>query len=288
MKSIVIAFAIFASFASGKILECNYSVVTWPLVGSIYSCRARIIDNGNTNSIDEIRGNHLAGLTNANVEGFFLTEQNLGGVPRNLATFFQNLRAVDFSNAQISALATVDLSPIVKLAFFRVFNNRLTSIEGNLFASNLQLQYIDFGGNLLQSVGENLLGNLNSLTGADFSRNPCINTQAFTPPAIANLNQELPIRCPPSSPTTTLVPTTTVPTGPTVPTAPTVPTTTTTAVPTTTTTAVPTAPTAPTTTTKAPICSVPCSEIEELKATIVQQARAIADLERRLGESGAR
>jgi Leucine-rich repeat (LRR) protein len=84
---------------------------------------------------------------------------------------FANLRAIDFSNAQISSLSAADMLPFANLEFFRLFNNKLVSIEGNLFSENSQLRYIDFGANFLQNVGTNLLANLNLLFAAGFSRN---------------------------------------------------------------------------------------------------------------------
>lgn len=239
MKSTIVFAFVFVTVASGRILQCNYSSTTWPLLGAVYNCRANVIE-GNTNLIEEIIGDHLNERSNEDVQGLQCTEQVLSTIPQNLASFFPNLRAVDFSNAQILTLVAADVSQLTNLAFFRVFNNRLTSIEGNLLSSNLHLQYVDFGRNLLETVGENLLGNLNALSAADFSGNTCIDMQVSSPAGIANLNKQLPLRCPP---------------------------------------------TAPTTTTESPMCEIPCAELEELKATIVQQARKIADLERRLGSS---
>jgi hypothetical protein len=154
------------------------------------------------------------------------------------------------------------------------------SLDGNLFSSNLKLQYIDFSRNSLAVVGANLLGNLKSLNAVDFLQSNCINVRAATPQAIADLNVQLPLRCP-GSPAVTTTPVATITTR-----ATTTPVTTVRTTPVATTTrAIVTVPTVPeVTTTKEPPkeCLVPCDEIESLKSTIAEQAKIIADLEGKL------
>jgi protein-tyrosine-phosphatase len=143
------------------------------------------------------------GKSNVDVEGLFLMSQRLNEIPKNLGQFFPNLKSIDLTKAELLTLSAFHLEPFVDLIYFRAWANNLVSIPGDLFHHNTKLQYIDFDGNRLQHVGYNLLGELRSLQTVDFNYNPCINIVATTPLTISNLNQLLPISCPPLATTTT-------------------------------------------------------------------------------------
>lgn len=160
MQLPVIALTFFVSLASGRVLECRFGIVSWPILGDRYSCRATIVNEGNSSLIQEIRGDHLVGRNDSNVEGFFLTEQRLAVVPQNLGAFFPNLEGLDLSNSQLTTISSAQLSNFPRVVFVRIFNNNLTEISGDLFKSNPLIRYIDFARNSLQTVGTNLLGGL--------------------------------------------------------------------------------------------------------------------------------
>jgi hypothetical protein len=261
MKLAIIALVCFATLAEGRILTCQFLDFTLPIVDQVYLCRGQI-SALNTTVIERVDGTHLTNRNNLNVTAIAITEQAVVQIPSNLAGIFPNLRSVDFSNAQVVTISAANLVNLKNLVFLRLLNNQVKSIEGNLFSSNRQLQYIDFRGNSLETVGVNLLGNLSSLIDVNFLRNKCIDARASNAKEIAELNQQLPIRCPPQSVTTTSPVTTTSAPGSstTLSSAPTVPTV--------------------TTTTELEICHVPCDDLTDM-------ANQIAYLENRLKEVGA-
>jgi hypothetical protein len=209
MKFFVFFFLCFATIASAKIFECSFGLNEWSFIGSeIYSCQATIVFFGNSSNLEDVQGNHMMGKSNADVEGLFLMSQRLNEIPGNLGQFFPNLKGIDFTKAELLTLSAYHLEPFVDLVYFRAWRNNLVSIDGDLFHHNTKLQYIDFDGNLLEHVGYNLLGELRWLQTVDFNSNPCINVAATTPLAISNLNQQLPISCPPLATTTTTTTTT--------------------------------------------------------------------------------
>jgi hypothetical protein len=194
MKSIIAAFVFFASLANGRILTCSYGDTAWALVKVIYTCKGRL-DSTNLGSIERLEGTHMNNQDNWSVEGLSITEQVILNLPENFADIFPNLKAVDFSYSHIVKFSALNLRNLRNLIFFRIFDNHLKSVESDLFRSNPQLQYVDFGKNALESVGTNLLVNLTSLIAADFIQNKCIDARAQSPEAIVDLNLKLLSNC---------------------------------------------------------------------------------------------
>jgi Leucine-rich repeat (LRR) protein len=201
------------SFAAGHalVIECNYineTIITD--AGEMYTCvNATIIEYGNDKTVTNTTGTHEVGKSNNDVEGF-LTELtfNLTDFPVNLAGFFPKLRVLLIYAPDLTSISSESL----KLPFlegFVMFFSQIVSIDGNLFQHTPNLKWIYFVFNKIQHIGHNLLTNLPNLKEVGFISNPCINNLTFanTPAAIQELNRQLPIFCPPLSPTT-LAPTT--------------------------------------------------------------------------------
>lgn len=176
---------------------------SFSILSSIYTCTASTTYFGNPSVLEEVIGMHKPGKSHKDVEGLELKNQKLSEIPGNLAEWFPNLVAVDFTSTEILTISSADLQPFAELVHLRVRKNKIVSLDGDLFQHNPNLQLIDFNENRLQNVGFNLFGELRHLKGAGFGSNPCINEEASNPQRIFELNQELPISCPPKETTTT-------------------------------------------------------------------------------------
>lgn len=181
-------------------IKCAYGMFSWGYVGSSYTCDVSFTSFINTNVIETVTGVHATGKTNIDVTGMRVLFTNITIIPKNLAAFFPNLKALSFTGSQINTLTNADLENLPELQLFMVLSNKVVSVDGDFFKNNLKLQYVDFAQNQLKSVGENLIGNLKSLIKVDFGYNPCVNRTADTPQKIWDLNVLLPALCPPAVP----------------------------------------------------------------------------------------
>lgn len=84
-----------------------------------------------------------------------------------------------------------------------ISQNKLVSINGDLFAHTPRIQRLQFEENQIEHVGSGLLDDLEKLEYANFEGNPCISTLAQTPEGIVELKLQLSTKCPPLNETIT-------------------------------------------------------------------------------------
>lgn len=78
----------FVSNCQSVIINCQYQEYDWPVLGIAYECRSNAEFSGNLTIVQVVRGTHLRGKTNADVDVLFETGETLQSIPRNLASFF--------------------------------------------------------------------------------------------------------------------------------------------------------------------------------------------------------
>lgn len=200
MLLLVAVTLLIASSIQGVVIDCEFKMVNEVPVGNAYKCRASSELTGNLSIIEEVRGVHLEGRTNKDIE-VFEGQYKAEYIPTNLASIFPNLRGI-FFNSPLVVLIANDLKPFPNLVRFWSFGSRMTSIEGDLFQHTKKLQWITFYSARLLNIGANILDGLPELTSADFQGNACINFGATTPALIPELKRLLSVQCPPLPSTT--------------------------------------------------------------------------------------
>lgn len=191
---------IFLPVVHGVIINCKFSLGSWIIIGSgAYDCESIAENPRNLSIIEEVRGTHMDGKSNADV----VVYRQLGNnapfyqtIPSNLASTFPNLKGVFFYVPLLRVIST-DLKPLTNLIFFYSWNGAYTSVEGDLFQQNKKIQFMEFNHGKLQNVGENFLNGLDDLKHARFHLTPCIDFKAENSLQIQELKTELLIRCPP-------------------------------------------------------------------------------------------
>lgn len=145
--------------------------------------------------LEDVRGTHKEGFSNADVNYLDIVYQNLTYLPTNIETFFPNLKGITYFRFNLKQVSANDLKPFPQLAVFTVYGGDITTLD-DLLKYTPNLKWIAFTNNELQHIGENLLGNL-AVQSVNFVRNTCINTAASSDrAAIIELNRRLPILCP--------------------------------------------------------------------------------------------
>jgi Leucine rich repeat len=188
------------------VYECLFKHVTYAVIEDGYECEATITDFGDSNTLTAITGDHLPGMTDADVNGVSSYSLNSTVIPRNLPNFFPNLEALKWDNTFLETISSEDLRPFPDLKFFWIDYNQIVSIDGNLFEHTPNLRLISIEKNQIRHVGQDLLTNLSSLQIIYFQANPCVDVIAYTQSGIQELSRDLPILCPPvplTEPTTT-------------------------------------------------------------------------------------
>ena len=210
-KVYFVSLMIFVASSRAIILDCEFNFFGWRLVGNIYSCIDFQLNNSvNDTSINitEVRGQHIQGLTNEDVNGlgiYYAT--SLNHFPKNIEAFFPKLTVIMILDGNLASVSADDIKPFPNLKLLSLSSHQIVTLDGDLFKHTPKVQGIFFGNNLITNVGHNFLAGLNDLVLVEIQRNPCINVWAETPAEIENLKSELLLRCPPLS-TTSETPTT--------------------------------------------------------------------------------
>jgi len=194
---LVIAVLFVTNFATidGIALDCTYGSLSFGSTGSIYTCTARALSDGNEN-VTTVYGIHLTGKGYDDVHGFYVESQNLEFFPTNIENFFPNLIAINFHNNSITGINNRHLIPFPNMQYIGLWRNKITSIDGDLFSGLDSMKLIDFGSNNLRHVGHDLNLPMDGLI--YFDANPCINQVAFTPDEVPALKLNLLRNCPPT------------------------------------------------------------------------------------------
>lgn len=184
------------SASVGLTIQCEFATANWAGIVDLYTCFGTIVGSGSASNIINIEGNHLDGLSNAQVLGLSIYNQRgLTQLPGNVSSFFPALTAVDWVFGDLSTVAASNLQQFSNVTILNLYGNRLTSLNGNLFQLNQNLEVIDLGNNLINDVGLGLLANLPQLRTVFFQRNVCVDFIASTPQGIQELNGLLRDRC---------------------------------------------------------------------------------------------
>lgn len=175
MKLLLIFFVL-VSRSSAVTFNCTFGMSSSTIVGERYRCLTVPLNYTEEQRLTEVRGTHILGRNNSNVERLDLTScTELTFIPQEINVFFPNLSVFMMNSCKLSVLQGNELNVHPHLELFTVNSNQITRIPGNFFALTPRLRYIDFGNNNLSHAGENLLENLAFLSHAYFHNNLCIN-----------------------------------------------------------------------------------------------------------------
>lgn len=177
-------------------LNCTFGTQTFAPIGSIYTCEAGVLLLDGSDIVNWFFGNHWAGKTHSDVHGLVIRSQGLQFIPRNVESFFPNIRALDVYDNLITSISNFHLRPFANLVHLAVSNNEINSLDSYLFAGLPFLSYVSFSNNSIQHVGHDFL--MPSLGEISFDSNDCISYRAVNATQIDNLRFNLLLKCPPT------------------------------------------------------------------------------------------
>lgn len=126
-----------------------------------YLCEVTIINVENSTTVTEVSGTHLEGKNNEDVKAFVIRNQTtITKIPEGIEKFFADLELFIWEFGHISTIDSSTFKPFPNLVFIDLGNNRLVTLNSNLFQHTRKLRVISFAGNLLEQVGHDLLTGL--------------------------------------------------------------------------------------------------------------------------------
>lgn len=194
-------FTLLAAASSSSIdidIKYEFSYTTWENLGRVYTCSVvNLSVESDDKTITSATGNHLNELHNNNdVLKLNIQRQRCEYLPKGLEKLFPNLEGLRIASSGLKILRQSDVSVFLNLRNCDVFNNRLTTLDADLFARNPNLEYLYFGSNIIEQVGRNILSPLKNLKKANFDDNTCIRFVAETSNDLPQLQRLLEKNCP--------------------------------------------------------------------------------------------
>lgn len=178
------------------VLHCFFGDFEWLVVNTRYTCHWAYTAAQSSGGLS-IVGNQQSGRTNDDVEALYVNDDplELKTIPRGIEDFFPFLMVFAWSTGHLTTLTADDLKPFSFLLELSFFNNKIISLDGDLFTRSTYVEFLNFGKNQIKDVGYGFLDGLNMLTYASFKDNDCIDMAALEPAAITELRMKLQNQC---------------------------------------------------------------------------------------------
>ena len=173
-------------------LDCAILSFNWNQVEEVDHC---MTENLNITTKNETITSVNGGTEPTNIEGLWLSEQNIHYLPKGIDKFFPNLKFLIVKRANLKSLAKDDFKSLPELVYLSFSDNNLESLDGDLFDFNPKINHLDFSSNNLKYIGGNILSNLKELHRSYFFNNTCISEIVFAPSHIPDLIQNLRTEC---------------------------------------------------------------------------------------------
>lgn len=159
-------------------IECSFSYIKgWPYDKDTYSCSVQnsisIIEPNKI--IESASGDHVDNMNDLSVEALHLSETSsqVHYFPGGLKSVFVNLKMIYIENVGLKEVHQSDLKPFTDLEVLSFYNNKLESLEKDLFKFNPNLTTFGANYNQISFVHPDVFDHLHHLTSLRINSNPC-------------------------------------------------------------------------------------------------------------------
>lgn len=146
-------------------------------------------------TITEIKGTHLEGKTNDDVEKVLIEHQLCPYLPTNLGKQFKNLDILYVMKSNVSHLTKDDLTGLKKLRIFDVSYNPIQRLEKDFFKGHGSLEIISFYDCAISFIEKGALDPLTNLKEGHFQFNVCIDYRGDDESLLPDLMREVKEYC---------------------------------------------------------------------------------------------
>lgn len=131
-----------------------------------YNCIVAAIEFDGSLDVTGIRGSHLDGKNNQDVQGFAVAGyrnysiREFKTIPKNITNFFPNVDAIDWISGNLTKITSENLKPFSNLLWLYVSNNNIEQLDSDLFQHAPKMRLVVFYGNKIQHVGLDFIDRL--------------------------------------------------------------------------------------------------------------------------------
>lgn len=125
-------------------------------------------------TITSINGEEASYYQDKKVTYLDINEQTVHYLPKGIENFFPLLERLSIVSAELESVKSDNLKPFGHLQTINLKNNKITTLDNNLFEFNPEITTLWFSHNQLKHIGADILTPLKKLSYADFSSNECV------------------------------------------------------------------------------------------------------------------
>jgi Leucine-rich repeat (LRR) protein len=194
----VCVFIVFLNSIAALDLVCDHQINTWTNLGSIDECIVRRVSVPSTDVSIDSATFRWSSVDKDDIESFYIYKSpECKFIPKGIETQFKNIKVLVVAYTGLTVLRQEDLKPLTKLQNLYVDNNHLEVLDGDLFAFNPNIDYLNFSNNQIKTIIAETFLSLKTIKWIDFSKNICIDRKAETNNEIIGLLIAMKINCAP-------------------------------------------------------------------------------------------
>lgn len=125
-------------------------------------------------TITSINGEDASHYGDKKITYLDINDQTVHYLPKGIENFFPLLEKLSIVGAELESVKSDNLKPFVHLKTVNLKNNKITTLDSNVFESNPEITTLWISHNKLKHIGADILTPLKKLTYADFSSNDCV------------------------------------------------------------------------------------------------------------------
>ena len=155
----------------GEKLKCQFKENVFYLVGNVYFCYVKSLDNSfNNMTIDGYTGTHLANKNDNDVKGIYIQNTNTNYLPSNLGFLF-NLTTFIVYNSNLIEIKAENFLGMKNLEYLNLDGNKFKSVPSDTFSTQTKLEYLSLRNNQIEVIPSNLFSNNLNLKFIDLDYN---------------------------------------------------------------------------------------------------------------------
>jgi len=151
-------------------LSCTFEDQEYRDGAILYACKIKY--QSVPSKILKVRGKHLPGKTNDDVQEIRFVKCNIPVVPAGLTRIFPNMIDLSIWKSNLKFVCNKDLIEYRNLKQLYLYDNKLEFVPGNLFDGFTNLEEVGLNDNKLEMIEPTLLFGLDKLKVIDISDNP--------------------------------------------------------------------------------------------------------------------
>lgn len=177
-------------------MNCKFHISKYKNTPQTYDCFIQSLTFTAADKIVAVTGDHVDGMTNADVTGFVAIGSGIEVVPHGLENFFPNLLTISYQQTSFRTVNADDFKAFPNLRDLEIYGGKLETITADSFKYNKNLEWLDLTSNKLKSIDTKAFEGLDKLKSLFVYKNSCIDENpAVTRDRVLELIEKIGQQC---------------------------------------------------------------------------------------------